>query len=356
MSQMTQSCPGTTPPSTAVADNIEKNKGIIDTLGINKCQTTASSSSSEFSFSSGGMVGMLAGGAQGGGRSSEEAKSTVGCGALNVLLQSHINTVNTVTCILNDNISSASTTTTAINTIDFAGNITMNCGKGGFNLSQDSDVTMTIVNSINQTIMAKVTNAVQNGVAAFTAGVAAGGTGPAYGPDGQGTQTIQTINDQNVNNNTLDNLTKVVNTIINTTIAGNKLTIGSTGGSLNISGDSCTISQRTHVNIIASNIVSTAFETALKGVNLATIMPVPPALSDKKSYTAVIVVVVLILLVGGAAVYYLYFMKKPTDIIGKPIVPIGKPIVPTTLDKPLVPTTVGKPALSFRKAIKSVTA
>lgn len=322
--QYSATCPGTTPPSSVLADNIEKDKSLIGVLGINSCKTHAESHATDFAYSSGGMMGKIAGGAEGRGHTEDAYKDTVGCGSLNVLLQNHIQTVNTVTCILTSVTSSESTTTSAVNSITFEGDVSIDCGKNGLNLNQSASVEMTVVNKIDQSVMEKIQTAVQSGVKAFTNGISEGATGPAYGPDGQGTQTIKTINEQNSTQNSLDNITQIVNKIINNTMAGNSLVIGSPGGHLNITGDGCKFDQETHIHIIATNIVDTAFSIALKNVDLSTIMPVPPAPPKKNTNIILLVVgLVFILLVCGG-IYY-YYTRKP---IGKPIVPFKSPIVP----------------------------
>ena len=191
------SCSPVIPATNDLNSNIKRESGFLKSLNLNQCNTSFGSSAKSVSLSgkiSLGPLGMAGGGSiSGSANESSSSNSTVGCGAVNILMQNHIDCVNNVSCMLNTNNTNVTINITPINSIIFTGdNIT--CA-GAFNMDIKSLTKVNCVAHINATMAGTLTAAVQTSVQNFTKQLAAINKGtPEYGPNGQGTQAINIIN------------------------------------------------------------------------------------------------------------------------------------------------------------------
>lgn len=304
------SCPPVVPVSDNLFENLKQEQGILSQLNINRCQQSSSKYSSSYSTS--GSTALFFQKSSGAGSESSSSESSVGCGPLNILMQNHMNAVNNVHCILQEQDQSISTNISTINTIEYDGNFTFNCPTG-FNIIQGNDVQMKIITHIGSTAQAKIKTAVNNAIQNFTNDLKnLPGGETAYGPNGEGTTQINSINDESVQADTNDAITTCIQNLSNIYITGNTLKLGNTGSNIIVnSGAGCNITQDSHVSLIANNIVDTAFTVALSNVNLNKLLPpLPPQPSSSGSsiYLIIGIVVVVILILG--VVGYFYFKNK----------------------------------------------
>lgn len=314
------SCPPIMPVSSNIGDNLNQENSLLNGLNINNCQESSAKNSS--SYSNSGSTALFFQKSASSGSESASSQSSVGCGSLNLLMQNHMNAVNDVHCILQEQNQMVSTTVENINSIEFFGNVTLNCS-GNFNISQHDTVNMTVVNHIGATAQAKIKESVQNAIQKFGNDLKNLGAGDtAYGPNGEGTTLINLINSETVQNNAADAISDCIQQLTTVTINGNTLQIGETGGTITINaGKDCDISQDTHVSMVANSIVDSAFYSALSDVNLNKLMPPlppPPPSSSSSLLYWIIGIVAVILLLGVAGYFYFRKSKLPTKLPTKP--------------------------------------
>jgi len=299
-------CPGITPPSADIGTNLAREKDFVKSLGVTKCKTASDKQSWSESSS-----GWLSGSSSASGAA--DPRSTVGCAGLNLLMQNHINCTNAVTCILNTTTNDITTKVNPINSIDFVGNITFNCGNQSFNISQTSSVNMKIITNIGTSAVQKISHAIQASIGALSNDLQNTNKGqPEYSKDGAGTKTVNTINDQNTSSSINASVQTTINSILNSVTSGNTLTIGNPGSTFTVNANGCNITQNSHIDLIASNIVNNAYNTAFATTSLVAAMPViigSPVVA-KKSSMLLIVGIIAAVLILGFCIYYFYFLKR----------------------------------------------
>ena len=326
-----KNCPPEIKPSNSLSENIQNERGFLSSLGLNQCKTNQFASATSLTTSSGdGPFNVWANNSKKLTNNTTD-NSTVGCGALNLLMQNHIDTVNKVSCLIQENETEVSYDVSSINSITFLGNVYMECDSsgvtGGLTINQTNVINMKIITSIGTTMSNKIKQAVSDGVSNFANDLKNSG-GTAYGPEGQGTQNINVINGQSVQNAISDGVDSAIADIKTNIVAGNTLTIGSTGSSIYVKAAQCTINQNSHISLVANNIVNTAFQNALDQANLQQLMPVPPAppmppSASSSNLTLYIIIGIVVLLVLGIGCYF-YFKKSKPSIKQLPSKPLSQ--------------------------------
>lgn len=287
-----------------------KYKNVLSNLNIGHCQTDSNDVNDSFSNSGGSFLT--------GSYSSSESiatkyKSTVGCSAVNALLQSYNSAVENVKCIISQDTSNTTIDISNSNKVVInAPIVDISCPT--FNINQQIGGNMNIIAKIDPQTTVSIQQAIADHIKSFTntlQNMYSGQT--SYGPDGQGTQSVNQI----LSNDTQKNVAnQIKDTIENLSISidnQNQVVISSPGIIL-LNGNSCDFTQNIAVDIMTNAIVSSAFSTALEAASVPSLMPplpyTPPSSSAKSSSTMTIIIILFILALIGGGVYYFKFYKK----------------------------------------------
>ena len=339
-----QACAGTPPPTLSFDQLVAKNTALLSSLNLDKCRIDKSSGKGAvFSNSSpsgiagdiydmtnrlieswwgsdiiSGIGNLISGG--GGGSSSSSSAPTSqsnevvsGCSAANILLQNYNNAVEEVKCIINSDTTNSSITvneTTQI-TINVVGNFTDTCP-----VKQVIAGDIQLINNISGTCKTSIQNAIQNHIQNFTKQLSNVYKGnKSYGPNGQGTQNVNQINSSSTQKNVSNQISDTINNINSTVNSSDNYTLNVKGNVTfsEASGTCGNLDQEINLNIMANSIVANAFQSALQGVDLPSLMPplpLPPAAPPKKSDTGMIVAIVLLILLSLGIAYYYFVYRK----------------------------------------------
>lgn len=270
------SCPYNNSSSSDINKNIAQLGSIASQLNINKCMTNNvdSQTQSQYSGKAGGFSLDMLGGAgaewEGSSSSSYTDNSTVGCGALNLLLQTYQNTVNQVKCKLTSNTSDISTTTTA------SGNIIINVDNfiAGQNCPITSNVSLSanVITGITNSVANDIKSAIQNNLQNFTTALA-NTNPPYYSKSGAGATAINNVNQNITSNLTNAQITNSINNVTVTTDASGNITIGNGHGTFTCNSP---ITSNVQVDIIAQTMVQDCLSSVFKNINMNELMPPPP--------------------------------------------------------------------------------
>ena len=301
-----QNCKLQGQPQLNFSQNLSKAQAFVQSLNINHCVTD--SASTDTTHSGGFIVD----------KSSSETKSssdfTSGCSAVNALMQSYNDAVENVKCIINSTNSSSNTSSVSINSVDITsengGNLNITCPTG-FVVNQSGTANVTMRNSIGNNTQSAITNAIASHIQNFTNKLKNLNPGTnIYGPQGQGTVSLNQISQQSTDANFGSQVTNAIQNIIQANTSNNILDITANGGNLYLSSDKdCEINQDMHINLIANAAVSTGFAEAFKNVDIPsafTPLPYTPASGNATMYIMLAIAICIFL----GCIYYFHMRRK----------------------------------------------
>lgn len=304
-------CAGQKQPTLSFQQLASKYKNVLNNMNLGHCKTDSDDTSNAFTSSGGGF---LTGSWSDSVTDTDKYKSTVGCSAVNVLLQAYNSAVENVKCIISQDTSNETVNISNTNSVTFNAPITLfSCPT--LNINQNIGGNMNIIAKIDPQTTISIQQAIADHIHSFTNALTDMYSGqPSYGTDGQGTQNVN----QMLSNETQTNIAnQIKDTIENLSISINNQNqvVINAPVVLIINGDSCNFTQNIAVDIMTNTIVSSAFSTALDAVSPSSMMPPlpypPPSTSSKSSpvFETIVIVLLILALIGGG-IYYFKFYKK----------------------------------------------
>jgi hypothetical protein len=313
------SCPN--PPfkvskSTDAPQNLKRNAPnaapLLSALGIGQCHYANLSSSGSSTSGHLGLSGPSVSHSSWDNTNIQYAN----CVNVDLLAQHYSDTVNAVYCSIKESSTTMTSTFKNVNTINIiAGEdstINFNCGAGGFTViqGQNMDISVIDIGSLTSKETVPITQAITNGIANW----ANAANSPALSTATTASNAAVNLISQNLSKGTFQNDSIVdLQSLSQAEQTENTINITTNqGATINISGDSCLLSQDILVKIAIENSVTNAFVRALQGVDLPALLPPPPNTGKyKAAFWAIIIIVVL--LVVGLPVYFFVIRKKSSQ-------------------------------------------
>lgn len=318
-----QNCKLNTPPPNETAQGFGQANAMLNSLGLNKCQTTTTSTPVNIGVdtSSAGLALF---------QKSEStvvtgtalATYTVDCQKVAVIAQAYDKAVEDVKCIIQNSATSSSITTVHDATIKLTfskdSHTVLNCPQG-VNIENKITGKTIIYNHIHQATKTQITDAIISHIEpAIQALKLKSGTD---GPQGQGSQSFNAIISQLYSGTLAQQISTSIDNACTTEREGTVIDLKFDGWMYMDTLEQCNFTNDIHVDIIATNAVQTAFQAAFKNQNVPSLLPLPPSSSAPASSNTtlyvIIGVIVFLLILGGAYYYYFVYEKKKTAAVQK---------------------------------------
>ena len=308
-----KACEGQSQPTLPFTQLVNRYTGFLHSLKLNGCVTDSLQTTADTTIkASAGFFGISASSGSE-TKQTENAKRTSGCSAINSVLQAYNKSIETVKCIINSDTTNVITKYSNINKVDFEadGNLTIDC-PSNFNINQSINGTFNQLVSISDDCKINITKSITGHINGFLNAIKnTYKSEPIYGPDGQGTKTINGLLSSDIESTIQNNVNTTVSNISTIINEGNNLTLKSKGD-LTIEGSNCNIDQNIQISIVSSQIVDNAFNAVFTPQNLPSLFPppLPYTPSALPSHSKFLLILIGVILIGVLVWYYMYYKRR----------------------------------------------
>jgi len=251
------SCPAAVQPSPPLAANDAATIG--QAIGATTCTTTSTSSSS-----AGGFVPLGIGAG-----STSTTTTQVGCNTIQIVANNYRNIQANINCIIQQSSNIQTVLTNTLNQVLIEntgpGTLNIQCGSGGLNITQGTNVTSISSFNLSESDTAAVTNQVQSLVSS-TAQLLSSDTSGLEATT-QGSQSVSQQLSDIQSMNVSEQVKQAISQVQIASNGTNSVTISNSGsGTLIIGGNACIIDQQVILNVASSMIINSVLNTVFSGV------------------------------------------------------------------------------------------
>jgi hypothetical protein len=235
-----------------------------------------------------------------------------GCSGVNALLQTYNNAVQDVKCIITQDTTNMTITVSEGNkvVINVGGNFLSDCP-----INQTISGTVNLYSQISNTSSDVIKSTLNNHIQNFTNQLKDMYNGqPQYNKKGEGTQNVNQIL-QSSTQNDIDNQVDDRIETFNKSVFANQTYTLNVGGNLTLfagSGMCGSLTQDIQLDIISSSIVQGVFTSALKGVDMSSLLPplpftIPPPVKKHGNAVGINILILIIIII---AIYWFFVIRK----------------------------------------------